>query len=408
MVREAIAHDRLRLIVRVDELAGLKGLDLDHAELLRLFTENAHMANYAYTAYKAKPQDGWQELVELVLVGQLDASARKALTVGAVVAHEVNACRDLANTPGGDMTPKLLALRIKRAARGTAVRVRVLGVREMERLKMGAVLGVARGAKEEPRFIILEYKGSAKKAPTVLVGKGVTFDTGGLSLKPADAMVDMHLDMSGGAAVAHAVIAAARLKLRVHVVALIPAVENSVSGESYRPGDVLRSMSGKTIDVLNTDAEGRLILADTLTYAERYKPALVLDVATLTGAALVALGTKASAVLTKDDLLARTLCEAGEVSGDYLWPLPLWEEYADMVRGRFGDIANIPTENARYAGVIGGGMFLAAFAENYRWAHIDIAPRMTSDKGDQLAPGAAGAPVRLLVRLLEEEKEEGK
>jgi len=301
------------------------------------------------------------------------------------------------------MTPTLLASRIKAAAKGTGASVSVLGVEDMKRLKMGAILGVARGAKEKPTFIIVEYRGNKKNvAPVVLVGKGVTFDTGGLSLKPADYMLDMHLDMSGGAAVAHAVIAAARMKLPVNAIALIPAVENSISGESYRPGDVLRSMSGKTIDVLNTDAEGRVILADALTYAKKYKPSLVVDVATLTGAALVALGTKASAVLSKDDELARRLCVLGEVSGDYCWPLPMWEEYKGMVKGRFGDVANVPTENGRYAGTIGGAMFLAEFADGYPWAHIDMAPRMTSDKGDHLGQGAAGAPVRLLVRLLEE------
>jgi leucyl aminopeptidase len=221
------------------------------------------------------------------------------------------------------------------------------------------------------------------------VGKGVTFDTGGLSIKGSDHMLDMHLDMSGGAAVAAAVVAAARLKLPVYAVALIPAVENAVSGESYRPGDILHMMNGKTVDVLNTDAEGRIILADALVYAQRYKPSLTIDVATLTGA-----------VLTKDDTLAAKLSALGEESGDYVWPLPLWEEYKDSIKGRFGDIANVPAESGRYGGTINGGMFLAEFAGE-PWAHIDIAPRMTSDKGDFLAQGAAGAPVRLLVRLLE-------
>jgi leucyl aminopeptidase len=380
-------------------------LDVPVPELLRILAENVHLADYDYTVYKKRKDDDPAALEVFALIGTFDAAMKTALKTGALVAQETNACRDLSNTPGGDMTPALLARQIVASARGTAAKVTVLTKRAMENLGMGAVLGVARGALEDPRFIIVEYRGAtSKQQPIVLVGKGVTFDTGGLSLKPADYMLDMHLDMSGGAAVAHAVIAAARLKLKVNAVALIPAVENAVSGESYRPGDVLRSMSGTTIDILNTDAEGRVILADALTYARRYKPSLVVDVATLTGAALVALGTQASAVLSRDDALATRLCALGEVSGDYLWPLPLWEEYKPMIKGRFGDIANIPIENARYAGTIGGGMFLAEFADEYPWAHIDIAPRMTSDKGDHLSQGAAGAPVRLLVRLLEDEQ----
>jgi leucyl aminopeptidase len=404
VVQEARAKRLSRIALSLEALRAVEGMDLSAVELTRLIAENAHMANYAFNVFKEKPKKGWDQLEELMLVGELDQQAKASLKLGEIVAKEVNACRDLSNTPGGDMTPTLLATRIKASAKGAAATVQVLSVKDMETLKMGAILGVARGAKEKPTFIIVEYWGGKKKdAPTVLVGKGVTFDTGGLSLKPSDYMLDMHMDMSGGAAVAHAVIAAARLKLPVNVIALIPAVENAISGESYRPGDVLRSMSGKTIDILNTDAEGRVILADALTYAKRYKPALVVDVATLTGAALVALGTKASAVLSKDDALAQKLCALGEESGDYCWQLPMWEEYKGLVKGRFGDVANIPTESGQGAGTIGGGMFLAEFADGYPWAHIDIAPRMTSDKGDHLAKGAVGAPVRMLVRLLEEE-----
>jgi leucyl aminopeptidase len=416
-IKDELPYDRRKLLTLVRRVVGaakvhrLKHValaldalphELPRADLLRIIGENAHLADYAFIRYKAEPTDGWPFLETLTLVGDVSKEEEAALRHGELVAAHVNACRDLANVPGGDMTPAFLAREVTRAARGTGANVTVLGVTDMTKRKMGAILGVARGAKETPHFIIVEYWGAGKKhAPIVLVGKGVTFDTGGLSLKPADYMLDMHLDMSGGAAVAYAVIAAARLKLNVNAVALIPAVENAISGESYRPGDVLRSMSGKTIDILNTDAEGRVILADALTYAQRYEPKLVVDVATLTGAALVALGTKASAVMSKDPELATLLTELGEVSGDYCWPLPLWDEYKEMVKGRFGDVANIPTENARYAGTIGGGMFLAEFAEGYRWAHIDIAPRMVSDKGDHLTAGAAGAPVRLLVRLLE-------
>lgn len=403
VVREIQARKIASVCMVFDDIVGVLDVGFSHVDALRLFAENTHMAGYEYRVYKEKPKDGWGTLEELTLFGDFRVEEKQALVVGEMVAREVNACRDLANTPGGDMTPQLLAREIIRASKGTGATVKVLGKKEMETLKMGAILGVGRGAKEEPKFIIVEYRGTKKRAaPIVLVGKGITFDTGGLSLKPADYMLDMHLDMSGGSAVAHAVFAVARMKVPVHVIALIPSAENAVSGESYRPGDVLRSMSGKTIDVLNTDAEGRIVLADALTYAKRYKPSLIIDVATLTGASLVALGTKANAVMSPDDTLASRVCRLGEESGDYCWQLPLWEEYKDMVKGRHGDIANIPIKNSREAGTIGGGMFLAEFVEG-PWVHIDMAPRMVSCAGDFLAEGAAGAPVRLLVRLLEEE-----
>lgn len=215
-------------------------------------------------------------------------------------------------------------------------------------------------------------------------------------------MLEMHLDMSGGAAVIHAVALAARLKVKRNIIGLVPAVENMPSGSSYRPGDVLKSLSGKTIEVLNTDAEGRVILADALCYAKRYSPSLVVEASTLTGAALVALGQQASAMLTRDEKIGDKIRELGEKSGDYVWPLPLWEEYEDMVKGNFGDISNIPASgNTRYGGVIGGGMFLQKFADGYPFVHLDIAPRMTAAPGEFLAKGAAGAPVRLFLAIAE-------
>ncbi len=240
----------------------------------------------------------------------------------------------------------------------------------------------------------------------VLVGKGVTFDTGGLNLKPEQAIYEMHMDMSGGAAVIHAIKAAARLGLKKNVVALIPAVENMPSGSSYHPGDVLRSMSGKTIEVLNTDAEGRIILADALCYAAKYKPALVVDVATLTGAAIAALGQRYSGLFTPDKKLEEKFRRLGEETGDRVWPLPLSREYEDEVKGTFGDWAN--TGKNRWGGATTAAVFLWQFVKDkegkdmYPWVHLDIAPRMTTIESDYLAKGAAGAPVRLLVRLLEE------
>ncbi|MEK7162365.1 MAG: M17 family metallopeptidase, partial [Patescibacteria group bacterium] len=262
-------------------------------------------------------------------------------------------------------------------------------------------LGVSRGSDEPPRFIVMEYlKGPKKEKPVVLVGKGVTFDTGGLNLKPEQAIYEMHMDMSGGSAVIHAIRAAARLKLKKNIVGLVPAVENMPSGSSYHPGDVLRTMSGKTIEVLNTDAEGRIILADALTYAKKYEPRLVVDAATLTGAALAALGQRYTGLFTADKKLEERFRRLGEETGDRVWPLPLSAEYEEEIKGTFGDWANIG--KTKYGGATTAAVFLWQWAKGYPWVHLDIAPRMTTIEGEYLAKGAAGAPVRLLVRLLEE------
>ena len=208
------------------------------------------------------------------------------------------------------------------------------------------------------------------------------------------------MDMSGGAAVIHAIAAIATLKIKKNVIGLIPAVENMPSGTSFRPGDILKSMSGKTIEVLNTDAEGRIILADALTYAKKYNPRMVVDVATLTGAALVAVGQKASALFSKDENLIKLFRNLGEETGEYVWPLPLWDEFEDDIKGTFGDIIN--TGKTRYAGATLGAIFLYQFAKDYPWVHLDIAPRMTSTEGEYLAKGSVGAPIRLLVKLIEQ------
>ena len=367
---------------------------------------NFVMANHEFRSFKSKPKDGWTDVEEILAYGRSDASIQAAAKKGILVGEAVNACRELANTPGGDMTPTTLAKAAKQAVAGLPVKVTTLRKREMEKLSMGAVLGVAKGSSEEPTFTVMEYKGGGKSAPIVLAGKGVTFDSGGLNLKPETGIYEMHMDMSGAASVIHAIALAARLKLKKNVIGLIPAVENMPGNGAYRPGDVLRSMSGKTIEVLNTDAEGRLILADALTYAKRFNPAVVIDVATLTGAAMVALGLHASGLMTRDDSLAKSLEALGEESGDYLWRLPLWDEYEESVRGTFADLANVPGNgsSSRYGGATNGGMFLWQFAKELKapWAHLDIAPRMTAAPGDELAKGAAGAPVRLLLRFIEQ------
>ena len=363
------------------------------------------MAKFDFTVYKKEPEGGFDSVDEVHVVGA-PALVREGITRGEIIAMEVNSTRALANTPGGDMTPKILSQVAKTIAQDTKVKVEVLGKKEMEKLGMGGVLGIAKGSTEEPQFIVMEYRGTSKsKKPVVLIGKGVTFDTGGLQVKPGDSMYEMHMDMSGGAAVIHAVVLAAKLKLKVNVVGLVPAVENSPSGAAVRPGDILKSLSGRTIEILHTDAEGRVIMADAITYAKQYDPKIVVDVATLTGASLVALGTHASAFMTNKESLIPTIQRLGEASGDYVWPFPAWEEYEEMTKGTFGDVPNISTAgNSRHGGVIAGGMFLREFAKDLScpWVHIDMAPRMTSTQGEFLAKGAAGAPVRLLLGIIEE------
>ncbi len=407
----AKSHRAKQLFISAADLMSLDlEFELSRAELFEILATNMEMANFEFLKYKTEPKDGWRLVKSIALSADKKAieEIRQGVVKGQAVAELVNECRRLSNTPGGEMTPSVLADEAKEILKGSKVKLKVLGRREIEKLSMGGVLGVAKGSAEEPKFLVMEYLGGgvmpkapkqSDQSPIVLVGKGVTFDTGGLNLKPTDGIYEMHMDMSGGAAVVAAMALASKLKLKKNIIGLVPAVENMPSGSSYRPGDVLTSMSGKTIEVLNTDAEGRIILADALTYAKRYNPRLVVDVATLTGASMIALGQRASALFTKDHKLEVLFRELGEVSGDYVWPLPLWDEYQREIVGSFGDYANLG--KTRYGGAITGAMFLYQFAQEYPWVHIDMAPRMTAADGDYLSKGAAGEPVRLLAKLLE-------
>ena len=403
VVAQAKQHRIKSLVVEYADIKSFAPKDMGDYEVGRVAGTAFVMADYEHVSYKTKPKEGWN-FVEVVAVPNMPAAAKEGFADGLVIAGEVNATRELSNTPGGDMTPRILAEKAKAAVKGTNIKVKILGVKEMQKLGMGAVLGVGKGAKDEPRFIVMEYKGGGKNPPVVLIGKGVTFDTGGIQVKPGDHMYEMHMDMSGGAAVIHALVLAAKLKIKANVIGLIPAVENAVGAGALRPGDILKSLSGKSIEILHTDAEGRVILADAITYAKRYRPAIVADAATLTGAALTALGLHASAVMTNREDIMEDIRALGEESGDYVWPFPLWEEYDDMVKGHFGDVPNISTSgNSRNGGVIAGGKFLEVFAKELDcpWFHLDIAPRMTSAPGEHLAKGAAGAPVRLFLALIE-------
>lgn len=377
--------------------------------------ENSLLAAYEYRIHRQAPKTGWPEVKTVTFVAKdTNAEHKIAIHRGATIAAMVNHARDLANTPGGLMTPKTLAAAAVKLAHGRKLKIKVLTPVQMEKLKMGAILGVGKGSDEAPRLIVVEYHGRPhppvlRTAPLskggrkggvdlAIVGKGITFDSGGYNLKPGNSMTEMHMDMSGGAAVMSAIAAMADLRLPINAVAIIPAAENMVSGSGFRPGDILKSMSGLNIEIGDTDAEGRLVLADGLTYAQKlYKPRVMVDVATLTGAAMVALGQEATALFTKDGALRTAGQDIGEASGDYVWPLPLWEEYEPMVKATFGDVTN--AGKSRWGEAIEGAMFLSKFVKNVPWVHLDIAPTMSSVEGQSLAPGATGVGVRWLVEL---------
>lgn len=404
IVQEAKKHKVKKIAIEWNDI-NLKSVSNKAEEVAEIAAVNFEMANYDFIRYKTKPKEGWNFVEEVSIVA--DKKNQKAIEngikKGKIIGQEANACRDLANTPGGDMTPQVLANEIKKSIKGTPIKMKVLEVADMKKLGMGGILGVSRGSVEKPKFIILEYLMSRKEKPIILIGKGITFDTGGLNVKPENHMSDMHLDMTGGAAAAHAMVASAKLGIKKKIVGLIPVVENMPSGQSYRPGDILKTMSGKTIEVANTDAEGRIILADAHGYAEKYNPRLVINIATLTGAAGVALGERASALFSKEKKLADKIFDLAEESGDFVWPMPLWEEYKNDIKGNFGDVSNLRSSgNPKYGDAIHAAMFLAQFAEKFsQWAHLDIGPRDTVNPDELLAKGASGVGVRLLVKVLE-------
>jgi len=329
---------------------------------------------------------------ELAATGELAAKA-EAICAG------VRLARDLVNLPGNAKAPADLAHQAEQLAGEDHLACTVFDRKRLEKEGFGALLGVAQGSSREPRLITLEYRGAdSGEKPVVLVGKGVVFDAGGISLKPAEKMDEMKMDMAGAAAVLGTLRAAARLKLPVNLVGIVPAVENLPSGTAYRPGDILTSLSGKTIEVLNTDAEGRLILADALTWAGRFEPAAIIDLATLTGACIIALGHHASAVLGNNQGLVRQLLTAGERSGERLWQLPLWDDYRQQLKSKVADLKNI---GGRAAGTITAAAFLGAFVEKQRWAHIDIAGTAWKDQEeDYRSFGGTGVGVRLLIDFL--------
>ena len=329
------------------------------------------------------------------MTSELTAELDTAVLQGHAIATGMALAKDLGNLPGNICTPTHLAETAESLGKQHKFDVEVLDRDDMEKLGMGSFLSVARGSHQPPKFIVMHYKGGKAKAkPVVLVGKGITFDTGGISLKPAAEMDEMKYDMCGAASVLGTFKAVAQMGLPINLVGLIPTTENMPGGGATKPGDVVTSMSGQTIEVLNTDAEGRLILCDALTYAERFKPECVIDVATLTGACVVALGKIPSGLLANDDELAAEILRRGTESGDRAWQLPLWDEYQELLKSNFADMGNI---GGRYAGTITAACFLSRFTKDYKWAHLDIAGTAWVS-GD--AKGATGRPVPLLSAFL--------
>ncbi|MEO7064504.1 MAG: leucyl aminopeptidase [Dokdonella sp.] len=382
-------------------LSTLTDIDVrgrDSAWKLRTAALAAAQQLYRYTA-TFKPKDAAKppQLASIAFSAPAnDATTARALAEAAAIAKGVRFARELGNLPPNICNPAWIAAQAKHIADDhTGVSLEVLEAEAMRELGMGSLLGVAQGSAHPPKLVVLRWQGGAETTkPYALVGKGITFDSGGISLKPGAGMEEMKFDMCGGAAMLGTFLAAVELKLPLNLVCVVPAVENMPDGNSYRPSDILTSMSGITIEVLNTDAEGRLILCDALTYVQKFDPQVIIDAATLTGACVVALGKHASGLMTQDDELAEQLLAAGTATHDRAWRLPLWDEYQGQLDSGFADIANI---GGKYGGAITAGCFLSRFTVGRRWAHLDIAGTAWDEGRKGLA---TGRPVSLLTQYL--------
>ncbi|HYH81542.1 MAG TPA: leucyl aminopeptidase [Longimicrobium sp.] len=374
---------------------------VDTRAAARAVAEGVVLGSYSFSELKSRADDAPEPVeladLELVLAAAADqGAAQDGARVGAVTAAAENFARNLGNLPGNIVTPTRLAEVAGDIAGRFGMKLTVLGPKEMEAEGMGALLAVARGTDEEPRLIVLEHRGGDEGArPLVIVGKGLTFDAGGISIKPAQGMEEMKFDMCGGAAVLGAMHAIGELGVRANVVGIVPSSENMLGASAMKPGDIFRAASGKTIEVVNTDAEGRLILADALHYAKRFDPVAMLDAATLTGACVVALGHQASGIMGNDEALIEEVRAAGERSGERCWPLPMFEEYREHIKSDYADIKN---SGGRPAATITAAWFLREFVGDVPWVHLDVAGTAYGDgKPSYLSKGSTGAPTRLFV-----------
>ena len=381
----------------LNTLATLAVADLPATARLRQAVVLAGEAAYRFEQFKTtpKPQPVKLKSVQLLLNDKANKAYSDAVAQGESIVAGMALTRDLGNLPGNICTPTYLANEAKKLAKTFGLKCLILEKVALEKLGMHSLLAVAKGSHQPPKFIVLEYMAGKKTdKPVVLVGKGITFDTGGISLKPAAEMDEMKYDMCGAASVLGTLRAVAGMKLPINLVVIVPTTENMPGGSATRPGDIVSSMSGQTIEILNTDAEGRLVLCDALTYAERFKPAAVVDVATLTGACVVALGQVASGLLGNNEQLIDQLRSAGTDTMDRAWELPLWDDYQDLLKSPFADMANI---GGRWGGTITAACFLSRFTKSYPWAHLDIAGTAWVQGKDK---GATGRPVPLLTRFL--------
>ncbi len=370
-------------------------------EAIKAVAEGFWLGGYTFDSYKSKKkeQPGLQETTLLVQTERRRQQVTDLLDQVRKICSAVSFARDLVSQPANVAIPSYLADQALAISGSHGIGCHILAEDQLEELGMAALLAVGKGSHNPPRLIVLEYQGGEKQArPVVLVGKGITFDSGGISLKPREGMERMKDDMAGGAAVMATVQAAAALRLPVNLIGLVAAAENLPGGGAYKPGDVIRSMSGKTIEIVNTDAEGRMVLCDALHYAQRYKPLVLIDLATLTGACVVALGYEATGLMGNNATLKRFLRKAGDICGERLWELPLWEEYGELMKS---DIADLKNAGGATAGTITAGWFLQQFVAKTNWAHLDIAGTAWEEKGRGYLPkGATGVGVRLLVEYL--------
>ena len=365
---------------------------------VRQAVETAQNSLYTFDQFKTNKAELRRPLRKLVfnVATRRELSiGEKAIAHGLAVSNGMKICRDVANMPPNICTPAYLASQARRLADSSQyITTKVIGEQQMAELGMNAYLAVARGSSNEAMMSVMEYKGHPDAKPLVLVGKGLTFDSGGISIKPAEGMDEMKYDMGGAASVLGTMTALAELKPLINVIAVLVGAENKPDGKAYRPGDILTSMSGQTIEVLNTDAEGRLVLCDVLTYVERFEPESVIDIATLTGACVIALGSHASGLMSNHNPLAHELLNASELSGDKAWRLPLWDEYQEQIESPFADMVNT---GGRPAGAITAGAFLSRFTKKYNWAHLDIAGTAWKSGKEK---GSTGRPVPLLTQFL--------
>ncbi len=371
-------------------------------EVAQAMVEGAILGSYQFTVYRSETASG-QDVAEMRILAQQKDQLRQVtegVRRGIATAEATVFVRDLCNHPSNVLTPTRVADEAKTIAKTEGIAIKVLEQKEMEQLGMGALLGVSRGSQEPPKFIILEYNGTKKKdeRPVVLVGKTITFDTGGISLKPAENMEHMKADMTGGAEVLASIRAAARLKLPLRLISILPVAENMPGGRAMKPGDIVTTLSGKTVEVQNTDAEGRLILADGLAYAMRYKPAALIDIATLTGACVVALGQFAIGMFGTDQALKEQVRKSGQKAGERVWEMPLWEEYFEQLKSDVADMRNI---GGRGGGMITAALFLSKFVGDCPWVHLDIASTDWSERERAYIPkGPTAIGTRLLVQYL--------